>query len=698
MQKKRIGIVLLIVLFFPQVHSIMIDSDAENSSLSSIPVIIHLDHSLPPSQVMAAVSMNDQLKTRFVNARNVHALDGYDIIVKKEYTNFPLISALISQKGLSALKSNALVKSIEFDRNVSIHLDKSGPFVGAPEVNHLMFHNQSLTGKGSAVCIIDTGVDYTNPNLGGSLGKKVIGGYDFIHDDTDPKDDNGHGTFVAGIISSSHSKYKGIAPDVSLIAIKALDETGSGSFSDIIAGIDYCISNKEKFNISVISMSLGVDDFHTDNSDECNDLSTAVAIREAINKNIPVVISSGNSGFSDGISYPACVSEAIAVGATDNEDHIASFSNSGALLDILAPGVGITSTGLGNSFLTGSGTSFSAPHVAALIAILAQIDKLDQTRTLSAQDIATIITSSGVQLRDSRNNRIFPRENMSTAVFTLVGKKEEDSPATITLTLYPPLQMEYNTRSIPVYVHASEIVDVLQYTLDSSNHARVLCKECSSVNKTISANDGNHTLKIDALKDGVTIEKIIIFSVDSTKPRILSFESAAEKLNGTFLLSYTDVFLRNVSLYYKTNTTPFTKKIETHCPRGEKQTCVLTQDLSSFNHNTLSFFVSLADSFSVINSTVQKNEVDTLSPSITIISPLDKSILETKVVTLQLSSNEIVDTLYAIDKERPRSFCSRCTSELRKRTLSDGNHSLNVVATDLGGNTYSSQTSFTINH
>src|SRR5205823_12360208 len=110
-------------------------------------------------------------------------------------------------------------------------------------------------GTGYSVAVLDTGIDYTHPDLGGAWGKRVIAGYDFVNHDTDPRDDNGHGTHVAGIIGSSSATYSGVAPNVNLIALKVLDANGSGSFGDIEDALNWVIAHQAQYHIVAINLS-----------------------------------------------------------------------------------------------------------------------------------------------------------------------------------------------------------------------------------------------------------------------------------------------------------------------------------------------------------------------------------------------------------------------------------------------------------
>ncbi len=208
--------------------------------------------------------------------------------LKHKYKSLNAVSLKVSKEGLKRLKEQN-VKAILDNREFSIALDNSIPLIEADKVHNLSIQNINLDGSGETVCIIDTGIYYNLTDLKNNY----IGGYDFINDDNDPLDDQGHGTHVAGIIAAN-GKLKGVAPGAKIVAVKALDENGRGTFSSILAGIDFCISNSTQYNISIISMSLG--DSGKYNNTSCPNYFTS-NFEEAHNKNITLV---------------ACLSKAIA--------------------------------------------------------------------------------------------------------------------------------------------------------------------------------------------------------------------------------------------------------------------------------------------------------------------------------------------------------------------------------------------------
>src|SRR5699024_2793151 len=203
------------------------------------------------------------------------------------------------------------VKNVYPDTEVRIELDNSVPFIGAPEVWEM--HDQDgsdITGEGMTVAVIDTGVDYTHPDLGEGFGtdEKVIGGYDFVHNDNDPMDDNGHGTHVAGIIAAN-GQLKGVAPDASIMAYKVVDEKGYGQVSDIIAAVDAAADTENPNRADVINMSLGLP--------EDESVPLALAAENAVESGVVVVVSAGNNGPDyQTVTSPGGADGVLTVGAS----------------------------------------------------------------------------------------------------------------------------------------------------------------------------------------------------------------------------------------------------------------------------------------------------------------------------------------------------------------------------------------------
>lgn len=264
------------------------------------------------------------------------------------------------------------------------------------------FWNQGYTGKGVIVAILDTGCNYHHLDLK----DRIIGGYNFTKESGGDvyffEDLNGHGTHIAGIIAASLNDFGivGVAPEVSLLILKVLDYRGSGTVESLVKAIDYAINwtgpNDERVNI--ISLSLGLP-----SSPEI----LHNAIRQAISIDIAVVVASGNEGdgdlSTDEYSYPAGYEEVIAVGATDNRNEVANFTNTNKEVDIYAPGVDIKSTYLDKGYADLSGTSMAAPHVTGALALLInKYEKLTKSKPTESQLFKYLMQhTTKVQIADS---------------------------------------------------------------------------------------------------------------------------------------------------------------------------------------------------------------------------------------------------------------------------------------------------------
>ncbi len=354
-----------------------------------------------------------------------------DIAIKRKMKNIPWLSGEITNAALSKLKANSNVAAIIEDRQVHASLAESRKLINADLVNT----NLGYTGNGVNVAVIDTGID-THTGLVDNIAHEEC----FMLNNGCPStgasrasgpgsaaDDSGHGTHVAGIITSASSPNIGISPGAGIVAIKVLDSRGNGWNSDIIAGVDWSTTNKDTYDIRVINMSLG-GVVYAGGACDSSEMAFADAALAAKNAGITIFAASGNDGFSVAISSPACLSSVVSVGAvydanvgskawgvcTDSStaaDKIICFSNAAEILDVLAPGSLIRSTGLGNTDLIKSGTSMSAPHAAGLAALM-----LEKNSSLSPDEITNTMKSTGSLVDDVRNGMSFPRIDALAAV------------------------------------------------------------------------------------------------------------------------------------------------------------------------------------------------------------------------------------------------------------------------------------------
>ncbi|MAG38058.1 hypothetical protein CMI45_01575 [Candidatus Pacearchaeota archaeon] len=333
----------------------------------------------------------------------------------------------ISLDELEILERKENVEKVELEGVRELFLKDTVKLTNASKTWSLQVLGTNITGLGQSVCIIDSGVNYTHPDLGGCSEEtflagncsKVPAGYDFVNGDSNPMDDKGHGTHVSGI-AAANGDIIGIAPGAKIISLKVCSSFGSCSDSAISSAINFCIENRSKYNISVISMSLGSGLFE----ESCDSDPLADEIDEAVRNNISVVISSGNGlnnvgpGRTGEIAAPACVTNAIAVSATDKNDNIASYADRNSLVKLMAPGTQIDSTYLNSAgHATASGTSMSAPHVAGAIVILNQFLSLSGQISKTPGELEDTLDSTGFVILDSVAN--YSRINIYDAVISL---------------------------------------------------------------------------------------------------------------------------------------------------------------------------------------------------------------------------------------------------------------------------------------
>lgn len=316
-----------------------------------------------------------------------------------------------------------------------------GNLIGLPSA----FANTTYRGTGYSVVVIDTGIDYRSVDLGGGfgVGKRVIAGWDFVNNDADPMDDNGHGTHVAGIIGSSNATYSGVAPDVNLIALKVLDKNGSGSFGAVEDALKWVVANQSKYNIVAINMSIGSGNYNTNPFTFLEDELTSLK-----SQGVFTAVAAGNSFYTNnsqvGLGYPAISTQVVSVGAvwsgnfgtvawasgardeTTAADRIASFSQRASSLSIMAPGAIINSTYLNNTYKTMAGTSMASPVVAGAAALLHQA--MDAKNLTANQDtILALMKKTGATVvdGDDENDNVvntglsFKRLNVGAALADL---------------------------------------------------------------------------------------------------------------------------------------------------------------------------------------------------------------------------------------------------------------------------------------
>ena len=278
--------------------------------------------------------------------------------VTEAYGSIPAFTADLTAQEARRLAADPAMQLVEQDRKISIAGTQRDPDWGLDRIDQRSGRPSDTytpTDDGSSVhaYVIDTGIRITHTQFRG----RASYGYDFVGNDRNAGDCNGHGTHVAGTIGGS---TYGVAKRVKLVAVRVLDCHGEGYISDIIKGVDWVTRHAVK--PAVANMSLGGD----------TDPALDRAVAKSISSGVTYAVAAGNDGVNVRYQSPADVPSAITVGATDSLDRRATFSNYGSLVDIFAPGVGVMSAWRTSNTATAiaSGTSMASPHVAGAAALM----------------------------------------------------------------------------------------------------------------------------------------------------------------------------------------------------------------------------------------------------------------------------------------------------------------------------------------
>jgi cysteine-rich repeat protein len=410
-----------------------------------------LDRPLPAGGLAIAIALRAaDMPTRgperraAVRARQQGVLDALPsggLRLKHRYQSLAGFAGWAGRATIEALAQRDDVELVYLDGRVHAALSQGVGLVGADTA-----HTLGYTGAGMKVAVLDSGIDTDHPDLEDDLAAQHCFCDDHISpllgccpggddEEENAEDDHGHGTNVAGIITSDGVVSSvGVAPDAKIVAVKVLDANGDGRFSDVAAALDWVLTKREVTGdpvegTRIVNLSLSDRIEHNDpTASPCAGSNTANAIAALHANGVAVFVASGNEGYDDGIGFPACVAQAIsAAGVYDAAfasagwpvctdystaaDTFVCHSNSDEILDLLAPNWRTHTTKLGGGTVSFGGTSASSPYAAAQAAILLQADP-----TLTPEDIRTLLKANGPQVTNPDNGLSFTRSDVGDAV------------------------------------------------------------------------------------------------------------------------------------------------------------------------------------------------------------------------------------------------------------------------------------------
>lgn len=384
-------------------------------------------------------------------------------------TNSLVVSGDVKPQQLKAISG---VLAVFPEQSYGVALQHSVPKVKAPEVWALQDNSaRQITGQGIRIAVLDTGVDYTHPALGGCIGAgcKVVAARNTIANNDDVTDIHSHGTHVAATALGKDNNGNGVAPDASLIAVKVLGDDGFGTDSSILAGLDFALDPDgdpaTDDGADVINLSLGGP------GNEHSPLSQAV--NAAVQSGAVVVVAAGNNYDYLSIGSPGAAKDAITVSNANANDQIDASSSRGPLQDaaflkpdLSAPGTDIMAATPGGGYQSKTGTSMAAPHVAGAAALLLQADpnltpaQIKHKLVHSADKISANVAETGAG-RLNVLNALKQSVYLDTQAFLLGRVAAETSSFTgnrqfiVHNPTSAPLDIKLSTSDVPSYMAVS---------------------------------------------------------------------------------------------------------------------------------------------------------------------------------------------------------------------------------------------------
>lgn len=351
--------------------------------------------------------------------------------INHEFENIPVASVTISESDLKELENNSKIRKIEKDVLVQTSAQIQG--WANQSINVPLAWGTGYTGKGVKVAVIDSGISPHEDLV-------IAGGKSFVDYTTSYYDDNGHGTHVAGIIAARDNGFgiNGVASEAELYAIKSFNQNGTTYLSNIIAGIDWAISN----DMDIINLSLGA---------QVGTVAFQNMVDKAYNEGILLVAAAGNdgTGLGDTVDFPARYSSVIGVGAIDQQNSHATFSSTGPSIEVVAPGVSILSTFSNGSYASLDGTSMATPFVAGYLALLKQAYP-----TLTNIQLRSILIENTIDLGEPGRDQLFGYGLVQASTF-------KQPLFSVPASLNPAIELNINTLSLKEFLGETQQLTAL---------------------------------------------------------------------------------------------------------------------------------------------------------------------------------------------------------------------------------------------
>ena len=342
-----------------------------------------------------------------------------------------------------------------------------------------------LTGAGQTVVVIDSGIAYDHASLGGGIGPnhRVVGGWDFAENDSDPYDDGpmgSHGTHIAGIIASTHETARGLAPGVDLVALRVFDDDGNSDLAWIEQALDWVHEHRLAFRspITTVNLSIGMR-WNGASVPNWTTIEDELAMLEA--DGIFTAVAAGN-GFAAhqvvGLNYPAASAFVVPVMSVEADGQLSSFSQRHERA-IAAPGRQIRSTVpdyAGNfnyrtdDFTIYTGTSMAAPYVAAASVIVRQAMHRAGESGISQDAIESVMRNTADTIFDPTTGRSYLRLNLARAVDTILHQVETVDPTTTITTATPAITTPTTTSPTTTTATTTAPITTLPTTTTSPTH------------------------------------------------------------------------------------------------------------------------------------------------------------------------------------------------------------------------------------